>query len=299
MIKHPISLEALQVLDEIDRRGSFAAASEHLDKVPSAISYIVQRLEEQLGVTLFQRQGRRSVLTTAGRYLVDSGRVLLQDAEQLAHQTQEIATGWEPTLRIVVDSVIDPTPVFEHITTLCEQHPTVEIDIFQEALGGTWEALIDDRAQLLIGAGAPIAGMTGVRYQTYDTLEMVFAVAPHHPLASCNEPLTKEQLAHQRWIVVHDSSRYSAPRDTGRVGSKKRIYVQTMGQKIAAQCVGMGVGYLPKQRILSYLEQKQLVLCEIADPPPQISDLYLAWKTAHRGRARQLLVDLMTAPKPN
>ena len=73
----PLTLEALLVLDAIDQRGSFASAAEQLNKVPSAISYIVQKLEEQLGVTLFVRQGRRSVLTPAGLHLLEEGRKVL------------------------------------------------------------------------------------------------------------------------------------------------------------------------------------------------------------------------------
>ena len=41
-----LTLEAIRVLDAIDRRGSFAAAADELGKVPSALSYTVQKLEE-------------------------------------------------------------------------------------------------------------------------------------------------------------------------------------------------------------------------------------------------------------
>ena len=55
MAEPSLSLDALQVLDAIERRGSFAAAADELQRVPSAISYSVQKLEASLGVTLFQR----------------------------------------------------------------------------------------------------------------------------------------------------------------------------------------------------------------------------------------------------
>ena len=58
-----LTLEALEELDTIDRKGSFAAAAAALYKVPSAVSYSVQKLEQDLGVTLFIKEGRRSVLT--------------------------------------------------------------------------------------------------------------------------------------------------------------------------------------------------------------------------------------------
>lgn len=50
-----ITLEALQTLDAIERRQSFAAAAEELHRIPSAVSYTINKLEEDLGVALFDR----------------------------------------------------------------------------------------------------------------------------------------------------------------------------------------------------------------------------------------------------
>lgn len=108
----PISIEALLVLDAIEHRGSYAAAAEQLNKVPSALSYIIQKLEEQLNVTLFVRQGRRAVLTPAGKYLLQEGRKVLNSINLLSEQTQTIANGWESKIRIACDSIIDINPVF-------------------------------------------------------------------------------------------------------------------------------------------------------------------------------------------
>ena len=55
-----LSLDGLLVLDAIARKGSFAAAAEELHRVPSAITYTVQKLEQDLGVTLFDRSGHRA-----------------------------------------------------------------------------------------------------------------------------------------------------------------------------------------------------------------------------------------------
>ena len=113
MKSNPITIEALLVLDAIDHRGSFAAAAEQLNKVPSALSYIVQKLEEQLGVTLFEKQGRRSVLTVAGKHLLDEGRKVLANVNSLSEQTRTIANGWESKIRIAVDSIFDTSKLFE------------------------------------------------------------------------------------------------------------------------------------------------------------------------------------------
>src|SRR6266545_839028 len=63
----PLSLDALTALDAIERRGSFAAAAAELHRVPSAITYQVQKLEQDLDVLLFDRRTHRAKLTPAGR----------------------------------------------------------------------------------------------------------------------------------------------------------------------------------------------------------------------------------------
>jgi DNA-binding transcriptional LysR family regulator len=93
-MKLPISLKALEVIDAIDRKGSYAAAATVLHKVPSAISYTVQKLEQDLGVTLFQKEGRRAVLTSAGQHLVEQGRLGLGVGYVPENQvTEDLATG--------------------------------------------------------------------------------------------------------------------------------------------------------------------------------------------------------------
>src|SRR6478752_9716743 len=101
-----LSLESLEILDAIERRGSFAAAADELHRVPSAITYSVRQLEDFLGVSVFDRRGHRAVLTAAGRELLAEGRRLLRAASDLECRVQQVARGWESELRIAVDTVI-------------------------------------------------------------------------------------------------------------------------------------------------------------------------------------------------
>ena len=78
-----LSIEALEVIDAIARKGSFAAAAEALYRVPSALTYTVQKLESDLGVQLFDRSGHRATLTEAGAELLKEGRYLLEAAHAL------------------------------------------------------------------------------------------------------------------------------------------------------------------------------------------------------------------------
>ena len=89
-----LTLDALVVLDAIDRRGSFAAAAEELHRVPSAITYSVRQLEAGLGIEVFDRRGHRAVLTPAGRELLSEGRHLLRAAADLECRLRQVAKGW-------------------------------------------------------------------------------------------------------------------------------------------------------------------------------------------------------------
>ncbi|MCD8670489.1 DNA-binding transcriptional regulator YhaJ, partial [Klebsiella pneumoniae] len=104
-----LTLEALRVMDAIDRRGSFAAAADELGRVPSALSYTMQKLEEELDVVLFDRSGHRTKFTNVGRMLLERGRVLLEAADKLTTDAEALSRGWETHLTIVTEALV-PTP---------------------------------------------------------------------------------------------------------------------------------------------------------------------------------------------
>src|SRR5438105_4816355 len=101
-----LTLDGIQVLDAIDRKGSFSSAARELHRVPSAITYSVRQLEDSLGLPLFDRGGHRAVLTAAGRELLAEGRRLLRAAADLESRVKQVAKGWEAELRIALDTLI-------------------------------------------------------------------------------------------------------------------------------------------------------------------------------------------------
>ena len=111
--RHALSPEALEMMDSIARCGSFAAAARELGKVPSALTYSVRQLEESLDVLLFDRRSRQAQLTSAGEELLREGRRLLAQMDAVANRVQRVATGWEATLSIAVDSIIAAPAIFD------------------------------------------------------------------------------------------------------------------------------------------------------------------------------------------
>ncbi|MGE8263287.1 MAG: LysR family transcriptional regulator, partial [Stenotrophomonas sp.] len=190
-----LSLDALQILDAIDRRGSFAAAGKALHKVPSTISYTVSKLEEDLGVQLFDRVGPRAHLTPAGEALLEEGRHLLRAARELEMRVRRVASGWEAELTVAVDSMFVPALLAEDVRAFNAVAEQTRMRLISESLSGTWEALLDRRADLLVGAAGEGPSGGGYVVEPMGVVRFVFAVAPSHPLATAPEPLGREQLA--------------------------------------------------------------------------------------------------------
>ncbi len=134
-----LTLEALRVMDAIDRRGSFAAAADELGRVPSALSYTMQKLEEELDVVLFDRSGHRTKFTNVGRMLLERGRVLLEAADKLTTDAEALARGWETHLTIVSEALSPPSLLFPLVDKLALKANT-QVSIFTEVLAGAWGA---------------------------------------------------------------------------------------------------------------------------------------------------------------
>jgi len=285
----PITLDALQTLDAIDRRQSFAAAAEELHRVPSAVSYTINKLEEDLGVALFDRSRRKAELTAVGRLVLEQGRQILKASEELTALVRQAADGWETELRICIDSVLTCDPVYNLIEAFQRVQPKTEIRLSEEVLGGSWDALSNDRCDLVIGAeGAPPAA--GFALHSLGQVVFEFAVAAGHPLTELPTPLPMSAIQHYPTVIVADSSQRLPARSSGLLDGRSRIIVPTIGHKIEAQCKGLGVGYLPRHRIKRELAKGYLKILALDAPRPPV-EISIAWPRGRTGKGLKWFVD--------
>ena len=243
---------------------------------------------------MYQRQGRRSVLTPAGKILLDEGRTILLATRHLAEKAKEIATGWEPKLRIALESTSDYSRFFKVLNDFLTEHETLEIDICESVLNGGWEALEHDRVDLVVGAPGPVPLQKGFRAVSMPCSPLIPVIAAHHPLARwARDPeRINELLPDIRRVVTHDTAQTSIARNAGFSLGRRLFYVQTMDQKIEAQLAGLGVGHLPQHRIQAYLDSGQLVQLAITQPE---HENFIAWKISHKGKALSALVEKLLA----
>jgi len=247
--RNPITIEVLEILDAIDRRGSYAKASEELNKATSAVSYAVQKLEEQLDIALFQRQGMRSVLTPAGQLILQDGRKILQATSRLANTAKEVTTGWEPKIRVAMESTLNSPRLFEVLADFLAEHENVEIDLLESVLNGGWEALDQDRIELLVGAPGPVPLQKGFRAIPIGQSDLVpvISAAHKHARPALDTQALAEILPKLRRIITHDTSMLEISRSEGLSSAGQTFYVQNIDQKVEAILAGIGIGHLPRQ----------------------------------------------------
>lgn len=279
-----LSLDALQILDAIDRRGSFAAAGKALHKVPSTISYTVAKLEDDLGVQLFDRIGPRAEMTEAGRALLDEGRHLLRAARELELRVRRVASGWEAELTLAIDSMFPTSLLGSDIAAFRKVAAQTRLRLIGEALSGTWEALLDRRADLLVGAAGEGPSGGGYVVEPMGSVAFVFAVAPGHPLMGVPGVLRREQLVEHCAIAVSDSARRLLPRTVGLLMGQETLSVPDMASKLRLQCEGVGFGFLPEPCARAAVARGALVIRDVEEHKPD-ETFWLAWRSGEDGAA--------------
>ncbi|CAA0112302.1 HTH-type transcriptional regulator YhaJ [BD1-7 clade bacterium] len=292
-MRNPISIELLETLDTIDRRGSFAKAALELNKATSALSYLIQKAEEQLGIALFERQGRRSVLTPAGLLVLDEGRHILHNTAWLADKAREVATGWETKLSVGLESAYDYPRFFAVLREFLDDHSHIEVDVVECVLNGGWDALAEDRVDLIVGTPGPVPLQMGYRAVPMYQADMLPVITASHPLAeqACDEQRIEQVLPSIRRVINRDTSVVGIARSAGFSDEGKRIYVQTMEQKAAAIVAGLGAGHLPRKRVQALLDSGELR--QMAITQGALTENFLAWKISHKGRGLRALTQLL------
>ncbi|VCU71204.1 HTH-type transcriptional activator AllS [Pigmentiphaga humi] len=291
-----LSPESLQMIDAIARHGSFAKAARELGKVPSALTYSVRKIEDELDALLFDRSGHRARLTPAGEELLREGRPLLEALHALARRVHRIATGWETELRVAVSAVLNCTPLFELIEDFEALGTGTRLRFSYEVLQGNWDALLSGRADLVIGADADDAPAEGFQSRALGNMPFVFCVAPHHPLAQAPEPLSAADIDRHTAVAVADTSRRMPAGTKGLLSSQHTVTLPTLELKARAQVRGIGCGYLPVPMAAPYLAQGLLVARKV-DGIRLNERLVYAWRAPAEGRALQWLLERLQSSR--
>ena len=263
--------------------GSFTKAAERLHLTSSAVSKSVARLEERLGVTLFERSTRRLKLSGAGHaYYATCKRVLqeLIDAEGvLAEQEGELAG----KVRIGVPASYGRMRVMPALIALCEKYPQLQPSI---DFSDRFVDLFEERIDIAVRIGAPTHWPAALGQMHLGEERLIFCAAPAY-LARRGTPKTIPELEQHDCIAYGRGDGTAAPwlfaADTGveRRVVTPRLTVGDAEAQTAAVLAGLGIAQQATWLVQEHLAAGAIVEVLPGHATPGLP-LYLAWPLARQ-----------------
>jgi DNA-binding transcriptional LysR family regulator len=272
MMAHPrISLEQWRALLAVVDAGGYAQAAGVLHKSQSAVTYGVQKMEELLGVKVFQVIGRKAHLTPTGEVLYRRAKALLDEAGALEGAAGSLAAGWEPELRLAVEIIFPTWLLLRCFARFGDERPQTRIELYETVLSGTEEALLQRKVDLAICSQVP-AGFVG---DPLMRLRFLALAHPAHPLHQLRRELTLQDLRNHRHLVIRDTG--SQRRSGSWLGAEQSWTVSHKATSIRAAVMGLGFAWFPEEMVRGELERGELKPLPMREGAERWADLYLVF----------------------
>jgi len=292
-----VTLDQINILLAIVDEGSFSKAAKKLNRAQSAVTYGIQKLEAQVGLSLFDRTAYRPALTEAGRTLLLRARRIAEETDAFREAARSLASGLEAELTIVVDSMFPMPAVVEALRAFTAKFPTVPPRIYVESLGAAIELVLDGTA--MIGLLPMIfSDLALLKRFPLLTINLIPVVAPDHPLAAIEGPIDTQTLQQHVQLVLTDRSALTAGRDFG-VLSGQTWRLADLGAKQSMLLAGLGWGNMPSHLVVDDLAQGRLRVIQPAEFDPRPAHLVMCgtYLAARRlGPAGQWMIEHLSQP---
>jgi DNA-binding transcriptional LysR family regulator len=257
------SIDQLLVLLAVADAGSFTAAAKRLGRATSAISYAIDTLEQQLGLSLFDRgTTRKPKLTQHGEAVVSEARAVAQSVETLRARVTGFLDDLEPEVSLVVDSMLPGNRLTTLLREFSAQFPTVPVRLLVQTLGGVERVVRDGHARIGVGNVLHMDA-TGFRRIDIESVQIIPVAVPSHPLARASKA-APQQAADFVQLVLSEQPRAAEGRDFGVVSLNTwRIGDQAARHKLLL--AGLGWGGMPEPIVRADIESGRLMRLNLPD----------------------------------
>ncbi len=244
------TLDAWEILQTVVQLGGFAPAAKKLNRSQSTISYAIGRLQEQLGVRLFEIHGRKAQLTEAGRVLLADVEPHLAGFHGLEQRARAMANGGASDVRLSVDSIFPDDRLFEALAAFSRNFQHVRLRLRQ----GTF--LSADSEFSLHNAQICVTGLVSreLLVKPILVIGMIAVARRDHPLLSIQRRLSRSDLM-QHLLVTIESEASGSLKQQPRLPAQRILSVSTIESAISAVRSGLCFGWLPRYRIQAELER--------------------------------------------
>lgn len=292
-----LDLLTLRVIVSVAECGSISAGSDRLQLAVAAASTRISLLESDLGVRIFERSPRGVELTSAGRLLVQRGRELLADADQLVGDLSDWSLGLAGHVRMLANAsaLLEVLPM--RLEAFARSHPGIRVDVEERMSPEIAAAVLDGRAD--VGVVDVPTSSQGIEFMPFfhDTLALVVPEA--HALAG-RDAVRLGDLMQQSFVVVAGPNAVSTRLFNAAAALGQAIQVRLQMRSFDAACrmvaAGLGVAVLPREAIVPQLKHLGLRAVTLAEDWADRTH-YLALRTGTDApaAARTLVKALRTA----
>ncbi|HVR49776.1 MAG TPA: LysR family transcriptional regulator [Pseudorhodoferax sp.] len=241
-----LSLRQMRAFSVVARSASFTLAARQLHLTQSAVSMLVQQLEQELGVRLFDRTRHAVTLTEAGQQLLPLARRMLEDLRQIEEGAGDLRQLKSGVLRVVAPQLMACTWVAGVLARFEQAHPGVGLRI----VDGSADDIVGTvrRGDAELGIGPERATGEDVTRSFLMRVPMRLVCAATHPLAG-REAVTWRELQNERWVVYSgDFSRYVEQRlhaHDASLSMQTATEVRYLTTALALVGTGLGVAMVP------------------------------------------------------
>ncbi len=266
-----MTLTQIECFVSVARERHFRRAAERLERTQPAVSLQIQRLESELGLRLFERNGARVSLTGAGELFLPNAEKILSESNDALLRMEEIRGGISGRIRIAVVPTVAAHFLPGVLSKFNAAFPNVELVIHEERLNhdvvaALWKSDIDI-AFAIVGPK-----VTGVKSATLLTEEFCVGMSRNHPLASRTE-IPVAMLNREKFVTyknAHHQSRqviFSVCRKAGfePIIAFESEEAETIQSFVAA---GLGVTILPEM-VLRHAWKRGIAVMPLASDAPR------------------------------
>ncbi len=226
----------------------------------SALSKSIAKLEEELGVSLFDRHGKRIVLNAQGKRFLESSIQILREIESATQDLRSLSGGVGHKLRI---GCLGPmAPLCDCIAAFAAEHPEVSFEL-DSAVENLSYVEMDNYDMLIYPDGRPFDKLRGYALATE---HYWLAVPAGHPLAG-RESVSVEDLMDQDYVFIRqnkDNVEYTYRLCGAQaIRVRRQHFASSNAIKQYLIASGMGVGFVSEYSRGFYENDPRIALCRI------------------------------------
>ena len=248
------TIDEWEILHAVVQLGGFAPAAEQLNRSQSTISYAISRLQEQIGIKLFEQKGRKAHLTEAGRVLLADAEPHLAGFHQLEQRALSLASGGQSEIRLSVDSIFPNERLFAALAEFARRFPYVHQKLRQTTF------ISADSEFSVHNAHLCVVGLMSREYFVKPILDIRMTAMAHrdHPLHSPNRQISRIDMMQHMLVVIEGGGSGTVKRQPSSP-AQRFLPVSTIEASIDAVRSGLCFGWLPEYRTQKFLESGEFL----------------------------------------